>query len=491
MKKNMQFVVLSMIFLLFVAFVNAESLPIVGSESQRDQHGNVLNNWLLVTHTENGTLKNNSVQDFMLNLTSITLADFTNDAGFLTVVGNPNIATGTITAGKLNLTDITLNDFANDAGYQKIADFAGAFNTNLSAKVGTDVQAFDAQLSDVAGLAVTDNNFIVGNGVNFVAESGATARTSLGLGSLSILSTVTASEITDGTILSADLSLGTGTGLDYDDFTTGTVADARIASTITRDTEWDTEAEVQTAWGAVNIILETEIDASSELVALMDDETGSGLLVFATSPTLVTPTLGAATATSVNKLTITAPTTSATLTIADSKTLTASNTLTLTGTDSSSVAFGAGGTVAYVANKLSVFAATTSAELAGVISDETGSGALVFANTPTLVTPALGAATATSINIGTGTTITKHLSATGAVDFAAITAPNCDTKTITVTNAAVGDTVVLGPPSTIEAGISSWSGFVSAANTVTIKACAVATSTDAASATWRADVWQH
>ena len=68
----------------------------------------------------------------------------------------------------------------------------------------------------------------------------------------------------------------------------------------------------------------------------------------------------------------------------------------------------ASGTVALTSNKLSAFAATTSAELAGVVSDETGTGALVFANTPTLVTPVLGAATATSINgntwtAGTGT----------------------------------------------------------------------------------------
>jgi hypothetical protein len=39
---------------------------------------------------------------------------------------------------------------------------------------------------------------------------------------------------------------------------------------------------------------------------------------------------------------------------------------------------------------LSQFAATTSAQLAGVLSDETGSGAAVFATSPTLVTPALG-----------------------------------------------------------------------------------------------------
>jgi hypothetical protein len=128
-------------------------------------------------------------------------------------------------------------------------------------------------------------------------------------------------------------------------------------------------------------------------------QTGTGTtFVMNTSPTLVTPVLGVATATTINKVTFTAPATGSTLTIANGKTLTVSNTLTFTGTDSSSVAFGAGGTVAYTSNNLSIFAATTSAQLAGIISDETGSGALVFATSPTLVTPILGVATATSIN---------------------------------------------------------------------------------------------
>ena len=138
--------------------------------------------------------------------------------------------------------------------------------------------------------------------------------------------------------------------------------------------------------------------SSSELASIISDETGSGSLVFANSPTFITPVLGVATATSINKLAITAPTTSATLTIADGKTLTVNNTLTLTGTDTSSIAFGSGGTVAYAANKLSVFASTTSSELASVISDETGTGLIVFNNSPTLITPVLGAATATSLN---------------------------------------------------------------------------------------------
>ena len=119
-----------------------------------------------------------------------------------------------------------------------------------------------------------------------------------------------------------------------------------------------------------------------------------------TSPILTTPTLGVATATSINGLTITS--TTGTLTIANGKTLTANNTLTFTGTDASSVAFGSGGTVVYTTDKLSAFAATTSSELAGVISDETGSGSLVFATSPTLTTPVLGVATATSITATSG-----------------------------------------------------------------------------------------
>ena len=91
---------------------------------------------------------------------------------------------------------------------------------------------------------------------------------------------------------------------------------------------------------------------SAQLAGIISDETGSGVLVFATSPTLVTPVLGVASATSINKVAITTPATSATLTIADSKTLTVSNTLTFAGTDSSSVAFGTGGTVAYTGGTL-------------------------------------------------------------------------------------------------------------------------------------------
>jgi hypothetical protein len=79
--------------------------------------------------------------------------------------------------------------------------------------------------------------------------------------------------------------------------------------------------------------------SAANLASAVTEETGSGNLVFATSPTLVTPVLGVASATTVNKVTFTAPATGSTLTIADGKTLTASNSITLAGTDSTTMTF--------------------------------------------------------------------------------------------------------------------------------------------------------
>lgn len=116
-------------------------------------------------------------------------------------------------------------------------------------------------------------------------------------------------------------------------------------------------------------------DANKLLVSLTPNGTGNPVMT--TSATLVTPTLGVAAATSINKVAITAPATSATLTIADGKTLTASNTLTFTGTDSSSVAVGHGGTVSIIASAANTACATTCGNNTCVFGYDDGTDATV------------------------------------------------------------------------------------------------------------------
>lgn len=128
---------------------------------------------------------------------------------------------------------------------------------------------------------------------------------------------------------------------------------------------------------AANVATFLATPSSANLIAAVTDETGTGALVFGTSPTLTTPTLGVASATSINKVALTAPASSATLTIADGKTLTANNTLTLTGTDGSSVAFGSGGTVVYttvttLSSLASIGTITTGVWNAGAVTSSAG-----------------------------------------------------------------------------------------------------------------------
>lgn len=119
-----------------------------------------------------------------------------------------------------------------------------------------------------------------------------------------------------------------------------------------------------------------------------------------------------------------------------------------------------GGGDALVANPLSQFAATTSAQFAGVISDETGSGVVVLATSPTLVTPVLGVASATSMvgsitiagnpalasgtaSVGANGLIFEGTTADTIEGLLTVTDPTSSDKTWTLPNAT--GTVLLGP----------------------------------------------
>jgi hypothetical protein len=94
----------------------------------------------------------------------------------------------------------------------------------------------------------------------------------------------------------------------------------------------------------------------------------------------------------------------------------------------------------------------------------------------------------TSLTVASGTALTKLLSATATLDFGSIASLASADLTITVTGAAVGDAVHLGLPAAPTAGIV-FNSFVSAANTVTVRATNItAAPVDPASATYRAVV---
>jgi hypothetical protein len=97
-----------------------------------------------------------------------------------------------------------------------------------------------------------------------------------------------------------------------------------------------------------------------------------------------------------------------------------------------------------------------------------------------------------TLQVGGGATVTKILSATATLDFGSIAAQGYGDLTVTVTGAALGDTVSLGVPNASITADISFFGWVSATNTVTIRCTNISLTTarDPASGTFRATVTQ-
>ena len=108
-------------------------------------------------------------------------ATLTGIAGLAPTANQGIYATGADTFSTFSLTT---------AGRALLDDAsASAQRTTLGVAIGSDVQAYDANLGQIAALAATNSNFIVGNGSAWVAETGATVRTSLGLGTMAVAAT--------------------------------------------------------------------------------------------------------------------------------------------------------------------------------------------------------------------------------------------------------------------------------------------------------------
>lgn len=173
--------------------------------------------------------------------------------------------------------------------------------------------------------------------------------------------------------------------------------------------------------------------------------TGAGSVVLSTSPTLVTPSIGAADASSINKVVITPPATSATLTISNGKTLAATHSLTLAGTDGTTMTFPSTSASVARTDAAQTFtgAQTFAGPIVGGVQTLSGAGAV---NITQLVTKFSSTATGNALTLADGVEgqmkIIVYVGETAGADTGVLTPTNLGAgTTITFTN--VGDACIL------------------------------------------------
>lgn len=228
--------------------------------------------------------------------------------------------------------------------------------------------------------------------------------------------------------------------------------------------------------------------SSANLAALMTNETGSGALVFADTPTLVTPVLGVASVTSINKVAITAPASAATLTIANNATLTVSASATIsngthsgtnTGDQTDISGNAATVTVADAASDTTTFPLLAT-DATGSLSPRTDAGITYNASTNALTTTTfIGALTG---NASTASTVTTNANLTGDVTSSG----NATTLSSTYKKRTIGfstTTPVTGQQGSyyvfpVAGTITAWNIVVDA-GTATVKTWKIATGTTA------------
>jgi hypothetical protein len=302
----------------------------------------------------------------------------------------------------------------------------------------TAAQFYAANLVPTSALGTAANGeLLIGNGTGFTkATLTAGSGVSITNGSGSITITATDGDITldDGTAAAPSLKFtaDTDTGL----FRPSDNVVGISAGGVSRATFGATSAINGTTIPASKTLVVTTdklsalaATTSAELAGVISDETGTGALVFATSPTLTTPILGTPQSGTLSSCTG--------LPISTGVSGLGTNVASALGTNVGSAgafvvnggALGtpSSGTLTYatglpistgvsgLGSGMATFLATpSSANLASAVTDETGTGALVFANTPTLVTPNIGAATGTSVNLSGAGTFGGNLTVSGS-----------------------------------------------------------------------------
>ena len=180
---------------------------------------------------------------------------------------------GDVTLNVIGGTGITANanDIAIDATVATLTGSQTLTNKSIVASqlTGTIANArLDAQLQDIAGLAVTNGGFIVGDGSNFVLETGATVRTSLGLGTAATTAASDYATAAQGT--TADAALPKTGGAMTGAITTNSTFDGRdVATDGTKLDTIETNADVTDATNvtAAGALMDSEVTNLAQVKA--------------------------------------------------------------------------------------------------------------------------------------------------------------------------------------------------------------------------------
>lgn len=335
-------------------------------------------------------------------ITGIPYGTGTANLGIVTIGTGLTFSAGTLSnnnAGTVTSVSGTTNRITSTGGATPVIDisasYVGQSSITTLGTIGTGIWQGNPVGTLYGGTGGSSPSITLFNNITGYTASGATGTTSTNL-VFSTSPSLTTPNIGSATASGLTLSAITGSNqclhVNSSGVLSGTGSDCGAGASLTIGT-------TSIASGTTGRVLYDNAGTLGEMT-----NTGTGTVnVLQASPTLTTPVLGVATATSINKLTITAPASGSTLTIVDGKTLTVSHTITLTSAGDSSVITLPNATVSFASPGTSGNVLTsdgtnwTSAAPAGGVSSVTSANADIgVANTTTTPVLTLNSGTSAS-----------------------------------------------------------------------------------------------